>query len=212
MNPNLTEITYILDRSGSMQPMQEAGVAAFNNFIRGQLDVPGDANVTLVQFDDAYEVPVAVRPIHEVPELTAADYVPRGSTASWSAGGPIQGPLHVLHDLIREHDLKAEDVERLVAWLPDVEFEGVNNRGTPDNCVQHLLAVMLAALHGLSASTAGLIAIPGAAGVLFARPIGKWVDASGPRPAVTMGVALVIGAWAVLGLAGLTVEIGRAHV
>ena len=87
MNPNLTEIAYILDRSGSMQPMQEAGVAAFNNFIRGQLDVPGDANVTLVQFDDAYEVPVAVRPIHEVPELTAADYVPRGSTALLDAIG-----------------------------------------------------------------------------------------------------------------------------
>jgi hypothetical protein len=47
MNPHLTEIAYILDRSGSMQPMQEPAVAAFNDFIKSQLDVPGDARLTL---------------------------------------------------------------------------------------------------------------------------------------------------------------------
>jgi hypothetical protein len=36
MNPLLTEIAYILDRSGSMQPMQEPAVAAFNDFIKAQ--------------------------------------------------------------------------------------------------------------------------------------------------------------------------------
>ncbi len=53
MNPNLTEIAYILDRSGSMEPMQEPAVSAFNAFVKAQLDVPGDARLTLVQFDDA---------------------------------------------------------------------------------------------------------------------------------------------------------------
>mgnify|MGYP000933670346 FL=1 len=81
MNPLVTEIAYILDRSGSMQPMQEPAVAAFNDFIKAQLDVPGDARLTLVQFDDAYEVPVAAQPIQDVPQLTAATYTPRGSTA-----------------------------------------------------------------------------------------------------------------------------------
>lgn len=87
MNPHLTEIAYILDRSGSMQPMQEPAVAAFNDFIKAQLDVPGDARLTLVQFDDAYEVPVAARFIKDVPQLTAATYVPRGSTALLDAIG-----------------------------------------------------------------------------------------------------------------------------
>ena len=87
MNPNLTEIAYILDRSGSMQPMQEPAVAAFNTFIKAQLDVPGDARLTLVQFDDAYEVPVSVRPIQDVEQLTASTYVPRGSTALLDAIG-----------------------------------------------------------------------------------------------------------------------------
>ena len=81
MNPHLTEIAYILDRSGSMQNMREAAVAAFNNFVKTQLDVPGDARLTLVQFDDSYEVHVAAKPVQDVPELTAATYQPRGSTS-----------------------------------------------------------------------------------------------------------------------------------
>jgi hypothetical protein len=87
MNPHLTEIAYILDRSGSMQPMQEPAVAAFNDFIKSQLDVPGDARLTLIQFDDAYEVPVSAKPIQDVPQLTAATYTPRGSTALLDAIG-----------------------------------------------------------------------------------------------------------------------------
>ncbi len=87
MNPHLTEIAYILDRSGSMQPMQEPAVAAFNSFVKTQLEVPGEARLTLVQFDDAYEVPVSTRPLPEVPELTAATFVPRGSTALLDAIG-----------------------------------------------------------------------------------------------------------------------------
>lgn len=87
MNPHLTEIAYILDRSGSMQPMREPAITAFNHFIKTQLDVPGDARLTLIQFDDAYEVPVSATPIQDVPQLTAATYSPRGSTALLDAIG-----------------------------------------------------------------------------------------------------------------------------
>lgn len=87
MNPHLTEIAYILDRSGSMQSMQEPAVVAFNDFVKSQLDVPGDARLTLVQFDDTYEVPVSAQPVQCVPELTAATYTPRGSTALLDAIG-----------------------------------------------------------------------------------------------------------------------------
>ncbi len=87
MNPHLTEIAYILDRSGSMQPMQEPAVTAFNDFVKAQLDVPGDARLTLIQFDDAYEVPIAALRLQDVPQLTAATYTPRGSTALLDAIG-----------------------------------------------------------------------------------------------------------------------------
>lgn len=87
MNSHLTEIAYILDRSGSMNEMQEAAVSAFNDFLAAQLTVPGQARLTLVQFDDAYEVPVAGCYLPDVPELTAATYTPRGSTALLDAIG-----------------------------------------------------------------------------------------------------------------------------
>ena len=90
MNKHLTEIAYILDRSGSMQPMQEPAVTAFNDFVKAQLDVPGDARLTLIQFDDDYEVPIAALRLQDVPQLTAATYVPRGSTALLDAFGPPQ--------------------------------------------------------------------------------------------------------------------------
>jgi hypothetical protein len=107
MNPNLTEIAYILDRSGSMQPMQEPAVAAFNDFIKSQLDVPGDARLTLIQFDDAYEVPIAACPVQDIPQLTAATYTPRGMTALLDAIGRT-----------------IKDIDRRLSALPDTEKPG----------------------------------------------------------------------------------------
>ncbi len=72
------------------------------------------------------------------------DYeIMRAGIKRWPVGGPIQGPMHVLRDLIVQHGLKAADVEKIIARLPDKELEIVNNRASPDISVQHLLAVML---------------------------------------------------------------------
>lgn len=65
------------------------------------------------------------------------------SIKRWTAGAPIQAPLQVLHELIQQHGLKANDVEKLVARMPNKQLLVVNNRDMPDICVQHLLAVML---------------------------------------------------------------------
>jgi hypothetical protein len=107
MNPNLTEIAYILDRSGSMEPMQEPAVAAFNAFVKAQLDVPGDARLSLIQFDDAYEVPIAACPVQDVRQLTAATYTPRGMTALLDAIGRT-----------------VKDIDRRLSALPDTEKPG----------------------------------------------------------------------------------------
>jgi predicted MFS family arabinose efflux permease len=67
------------------------------------------------------------------------------------------------------------------------------------------LAQMLETLHGLGPAYAGLIGIPGAAGVLIARAAGRSMDRSGVRPVVSVGAGLVIVAFLVFGLAGITV-------
>ena len=58
MNANLTEIAYILDRSGSMQPHTESAIAGFNQFLRDQqqMELAGDSQtrLTLMLFDDEH--------------------------------------------------------------------------------------------------------------------------------------------------------------
>lgn len=87
MNPHLTEIAFILDRSGSMESMVEPAISGFNRLLREQQQVPGSARFTLVLFDDQYEVPIESLPIAEVVELDTTTYVPRGSTALLDAIG-----------------------------------------------------------------------------------------------------------------------------
>lgn len=72
------------------------------------------------------------------------DYeIMRSVIKCWPVGGPIQGPAHMLRELILKHGIKAADVEKVVARMPDKELMIVNNRDMPDISVQHLLAVML---------------------------------------------------------------------
>lgn len=67
------------------------------------------------------------------------------------------------------------------------------------------LAPMLAAVHGMGPAIAGLFGIPGAAGVLVARPAGRWMDRVGVRPVVTTGICLVLAAYLTFGLGAATV-------
>ena len=87
MNKPLTEIVFILDRSGSMQAMVEPAISGFNRLLREQQQVPGHARFTLVLFDDQYELPFHSVPIEEVVELDTGTFVPRGSTALLDAIG-----------------------------------------------------------------------------------------------------------------------------
>jgi 2-methylcitrate dehydratase PrpD len=61
----------------------------------------------------------------------------------WSVGSPIQAPLDSLLDLIREHQIKAEAVERLVVRVAHQGANTVDNRAMPDICLQHMCAIML---------------------------------------------------------------------
>jgi predicted MFS family arabinose efflux permease len=67
------------------------------------------------------------------------------------------------------------------------------------------LALMLAVVHGLGPAAAGLIGIPGAAGILVARPAGRWMDRKGVGPVVTTGIALVMAAYLVFGFGVATI-------
>ncbi len=87
MKTKLTEILFLLDRSGSMASMTEAAIAGFNNFLREQSAEPDPAHLTLVLFDDQYETPCNSVPLPEILPLDTTTFVPRGATALLDAIG-----------------------------------------------------------------------------------------------------------------------------
>lgn len=89
MKQGYTHITVILDRTGSMESVKTDTIGGFNKFLKDQKAVPGEATLTLVQFDhqDPYEVIQDFVPIQEAKDLTTATFVPRGWTPLLDAIG-----------------------------------------------------------------------------------------------------------------------------
>jgi uncharacterized protein YegL len=86
--PNFCEIVIILDRSGSMVSVRNDTIGGFNTFVEEQKKTTvGECLLTLVQFDNEYEVVYSGKPITEVPLLNKGNYIPRGSTALLDAIG-----------------------------------------------------------------------------------------------------------------------------
>lgn len=83
-DPTYTDITMVLDRSGSMQSIKDDTIGGFDAFISEQRRLPGRCTVSLVQFDNVYEEVYTGRDLADVPSLTL---VPRGSTAMLDAIG-----------------------------------------------------------------------------------------------------------------------------
>jgi hypothetical protein len=84
---NKIDITIILDRSGSMNSVKDDTIGGFNSFLNEQQNVEGEAALSLVQFDDQYEVVYLDRDIHSADKLTDATFQPRGMTALYDAVG-----------------------------------------------------------------------------------------------------------------------------
>ncbi len=82
-----TDITIVLDRSGSMASIADDVVGGLNTFVEAQRRLGGEACFTLVQFDDQFEVVHDHVPLRDVPPLTRETYVPRGTTALLDAIG-----------------------------------------------------------------------------------------------------------------------------
>lgn len=79
MRNDLTDLTVVLDRSGSMASCKTDAEGGVNEFIKKQKEQPGECLFTLVQFDDRYEKVYDARPIGDI----TISYVmqPRGMTA-----------------------------------------------------------------------------------------------------------------------------------
>lgn len=87
MKLTLTDITIILDRSGSMAIVANDTIGGFNRFIDDQKKTPGEARITLNQFDHEFERVMDAADIQNASHLTHETFVPRGNTALLDAIG-----------------------------------------------------------------------------------------------------------------------------
>ena len=76
-----TDITIILDRSGSMEDRRSDAIGGFNALVDDQKVQPGVTALSLVQFDTSYEVSFTAKPPVDAPPLTMETYTPAGGTA-----------------------------------------------------------------------------------------------------------------------------------
>ena len=104
MKKNLTELVFILDRSGSMAGLEDDTIGGFNSMLEKQRAEPGEAYVSTVLFDNRSEVIHDRLPLERVPALTRKEYYVRGCTALLDAVGGAIHHIGNIHKYAREED------------------------------------------------------------------------------------------------------------
>lgn len=87
MKTNMTELVFILDKSGSMSGLEKDTIGGFNSMLEKQKAVEGECRITTVLFDNDYTLLHDRIDIRAVGPMTNADYVAGGSTALLDAIG-----------------------------------------------------------------------------------------------------------------------------
>ncbi len=107
MRKNLTELVFILDRSGSMSGLEADTIGGFNSLINKQKREPGECYVSTVLFDNVSEVIHDRVPLSKIAPMTDRDYTVRGCTALLDAIGGAIHHIGNVHKYAREEDVPA---------------------------------------------------------------------------------------------------------
>ena len=110
MKKNLTEIVFILDRSGSMAGLEGDTIGGFNSMIEKQRRQEGDAYISTVLFDNDSDVIHDRVPLDKVPRLTEKEYYVRGCTALLDAVGSAVHHIGNVHKYAREEDVPEKTI------------------------------------------------------------------------------------------------------
>ena len=104
-NNNITELVFILDRSGSMGGLESDTIGGFNSMLAKQKKEGGTAYVSTVLFDHETEVLHDRVPIDKVAPMTDKDYTVRGCTALLDAIGKSVHHIGNIHKYARPEDV-----------------------------------------------------------------------------------------------------------
>lgn len=124
MKKDYCHVVVVLDRSGSMSSMKSDVIGGFNNLLKEQLKTEGTATMTLVQFDDIYEVLSDFAELKDVAELNNQTFQPRGSTALLDAMGKT---LNDVRTRIRSMDEKEKPSKALFVFITDGQENASKN-------------------------------------------------------------------------------------
>ena len=105
MKKNLTEIVFILDRSGSMAGLESDTIGGFNSMLNKQRKEEGEALVSTVLFDDRTEVIHDRESIESIAPITEKEYYVRGCTALLDAVGGAIHHIGNVHKYARDEDV-----------------------------------------------------------------------------------------------------------
>ena len=105
MKKGLTEIVFILDRSGSMGGLEKDTIGGYNSMIAKQKTEEGEAIISTVLFDNETEVLHDRVPLAKVEPITEKEYFVRGSTALLDAVGGAIHHIGNVHKYTREEDV-----------------------------------------------------------------------------------------------------------
>ena len=105
MKENLTEMVFILDKSGSMHGLIDDTIGGFNSLIEKQRGVEGECVVSTVLFDSLSTVIHDRVPLSEIKPMTRSDYVPQGNTALIDAIGGAVKHIGNVHKYARKEDV-----------------------------------------------------------------------------------------------------------
>ncbi len=105
MKNNITELVFILDRSGSMSGMEKDTVGGFNSMIEKQKKLDGQGYVTTILFNNTNKIIHDRIDLKDVKPLTEDDYQVGGCTALLDAIGTSIKHIEQIHKYIRKEDV-----------------------------------------------------------------------------------------------------------
>ena len=105
MKKGLTEIVFILDRSGSMSGLESDTIGGYNSMIEKQKKEEGEALISTVLFDGQTDVLHDRVPLDKISPITEKEYFVRGSTALLDAVGGAIHHIGNVHKYAREEDV-----------------------------------------------------------------------------------------------------------